>query len=199
MVVRARVRRASIRRRRCAALTNATTVESIDTMQAEPVLKGSETCTTLETSLSNSPSSDRVKKVTETDSIPANDVDEAFMDDASRAKYNSSVYSLLKSVPLINSLRRTSSRYRDKLAAKREKRALRTLLIITGVFITCWMPFFVFAILMPFCGEHCENMPKDVIHFVTWLGYFNSMLNPIIYTIFSPDFRNAFKKLLCWS
>nr|CAH7762063.1 unnamed protein product [Callosobruchus chinensis] len=30
-----------------------------------------------------------------------------------------------------------------------------------------------------------------------WLGYFNSTLNPIIYTIFSPEFRHAFKKILC--
>ena len=31
---------------------------------------------------------------------------------------------------------------------------------------------------------------------LTWSGYLNSMLNPVIYTIFSPDFRGAFKKIL---
>ena len=27
----------------------------------------------------------------------------------------------------------------------------------------------------------------------TWLGYVNSVLNPIIYTIFNTEFRKAFK------
>ena len=34
----------------------------------------------------------------------------------------------------------------------------------------------------------------------TWLGYVNSALNPIIYTIFNGEFRKAFKKMLgCWT
>lgn len=35
-----------------------------------------------------------------------------------------------------------------------------------------------------------------MVSFFLWLGYFNSTLNPILYTIFSPEFRNAFQKLL---
>ena len=86
---------------------------------------------------------------------------------------------------------------RKKKAQKRERKALRTLLIITGIFISCWLPFFIFALAMPFCGEWCErNIPPIVGDIVTWLGYSNSMLNPLIYTIFSPDFRAAFRKIL---
>ena len=34
----------------------------------------------------------------------------------------------------------------------------------------------------------------------TWLGYVNSALNPIIYTIFNGEFRKAFKKIMvCWT
>ncbi|XP_043466722.1 5-hydroxytryptamine receptor-like isoform X1 [Leptopilina heterotoma] len=86
---------------------------------------------------------------------------------------------------------------RKKIAAesKRERKAAKTLAIITGAFVVCWLPFFVLAILLPMC-KTC-NISDHLIAFFQWLGYFNSTLNPVIYTIFSPEFRSAFKKLLC--
>ena len=40
-------------------------------------------------------------------------------------------------------------------------------------------------------------MPGDVaFNLTTWLGYLNSCINPLIYTIFNPEFRKAFKKIL---
>ncbi|CAH1707189.1 unnamed protein product [Chironomus riparius] len=81
-------------------------------------------------------------------------------------------------------------------SSKRERKAAKTLAIITGAFVVCWMPFFVIAVLLPICGEQCEVSPV-IISLFLWLGYFNSTLNPILYTIFNQDFRNAFKRLLC--
>jgi len=80
------------------------------------------------------------------------------------------------------------------LEAKRERKAAKTLAIVTGAFIICWFPFFVLAVMNPIC-ENCIN--GRIFSFFLWLGYFNSTLNPIIYTVFSPEFRQAFKKLLC--
>lgn len=79
--------------------------------------------------------------------------------------------------------------------SKRERKAAKTLAIITGAFICCWLPFFILAILMPTCAS-CNISPL-IMSFFLWLGYFNSTLNPIIYTIFSPEFRHAFKRILC--
>ncbi|KAG8189801.1 hypothetical protein JTE90_008112 [Oedothorax gibbosus] len=84
---------------------------------------------------------------------------------------------------------------KENTSAKREKKAAKTLAIITGVFVVCWLPFFVMALLLPLCHECEPNFP--IFSIFLWLGYANSTLNPIIYTIFSPDFRSAFKKLLC--
>lgn len=79
--------------------------------------------------------------------------------------------------------------------SKRERKAAKTLAIITGAFVVCWLPFFILAILLPVC-KTCD-FNRYMISFFLWLGYFNSTLNPIIYTIFSPEFRHAFKRLLC--
>jgi len=86
-------------------------------------------------------------------------------------------------------------RKRETLEAKREKKAAKTLAIITGAFVVCWLPFFVCALLMPLYPDYVFN--NVMISIFLWLGYFNSTLNPIIYTIFSPEFRQAFKRLLC--
>lgn len=84
---------------------------------------------------------------------------------------------------------------KQRISLTRERRAARTLGIIMGVFVVCWLPFFVIYLVIPFCASCC--LSNKFINFITWLGYLNSALNPLIYTIFNLDFRRAFKKLLC--
>lgn len=84
---------------------------------------------------------------------------------------------------------------KESIEAKREKKAAKTLAIITGAFVVCWLPFFIMALLMPLCDTCYIN--DYLASFFLWLGYFNSTLNPVIYTIFSPEFRQAFKRILC--
>lgn len=119
------------------------------------------------------------------------------------SKHNTSVKTILKRARRKNhecsasKAKRKEVAHKQKVAQKRERKALRTLLLITGVFIICWLPFFIYATAGPFCGSWCEDhIPKIVGYLVNWLGYSNSLLNPIIYTIFSPDFRMAFRKIL---
>lgn len=86
------------------------------------------------------------------------------------------------------------SKRKETLEAKRERKAAKTLAIITGAFVVCWLPFFLMALLLPLC-ESCY-INDTVMSLFLWLGYFNSTLNPVIYTIFSPEFRQAFKRIL---
>lgn len=83
---------------------------------------------------------------------------------------------------------------KQRISLSKERRAARTLGIIMGVFVVCWLPFFLMYVIGPFCDSCCPS--NRFINFITWLGYINSALNPIIYTIFNLDFRRAFKKLL---
>ncbi|XP_058117774.1 probable G-protein coupled receptor No18 [Anopheles ziemanni] len=83
---------------------------------------------------------------------------------------------------------------KQKISLSKERRAARTLGIIMGVFVVCWLPFFLMYVILPFCPTCCPT--NKLTNFITWLGYINSALNPIIYTIFNLDYRRAFKRLL---
>ncbi|XP_029529086.1 dopamine receptor D2a isoform X1 [Oncorhynchus nerka] len=81
-----------------------------------------------------------------------------------------------------------------KISQQKEKKATQMLAIVLGVFIICWLPFFITHIL----NTHCTTckVPAEMYNAFTWLGYVNSAVNPIIYTTFNIEFRKAFIKIL---
>uniref|UniRef100_A0A667XW95 Alpha-2B adrenergic receptor n=1 Tax=Myripristis murdjan TaxID=586833 RepID=A0A667XW95_9TELE len=85
---------------------------------------------------------------------------------------------------------------RRKAMLNREKRFTFVLAVVMGVFVVCWFPFFFSYSLQAVCPESC-TLPDPLFKFFFWIGYCNSCLNPVIYTIFNKDFRKAFKKILC--
>uniref|UniRef100_A0A8C2BKW9 D(3) dopamine receptor n=1 Tax=Cyprinus carpio TaxID=7962 RepID=A0A8C2BKW9_CYPCA len=86
------------------------------------------------------------------------------------------------------------SQVRCRSMHSKEKKATQMLAIVLGVFLICWLPFFVTHIL----NTHCRSchIPPEVYSAFTWLGYVNSALNPVIYTTFNIEFRRAFIKIL---
>ncbi|XP_063163897.1 D(1) dopamine receptor-like [Candoia aspera] len=109
---------------------------------------------------------------------------------------------LVKGKEPVSSLRRSLCK---------ETKLLQTLTIILGVFVCCWLPFFLLNCLLPFC----DSRPKDrspeqgtcisqtIFNIFMWIGWANSTINPVIYA-FNVDFQRAFRSLLgghhfpCW-
>eukprot|EP00095_Tigriopus_kingsejongensis_P007207 snap_masked-scaffold192_size271026-processed-gene-1.14 protein:Tk07207 transcript:snap_masked-scaffold192_size271026-processed-gene-1.14-mRNA-1 annotation:"gpcr class a orphan receptor 19 (agap000613-pa)" len=109
----------------------------------------------------------------------------------------------MNTVPLTpKQIEAEAEKEKKRLARKKERRATLILGLIMGSFIACWLPFFFLYSISPVCPI-CEEVPDSPccvqgwgFSFAFWLGYSNSALNPVIYTIFNKDFRRAFKRIL---
>ncbi|XP_030613382.1 trace amine-associated receptor 1-like [Archocentrus centrarchus] len=71
-----------------------------------------------------------------------------------------------------------------------ELKAARTLGVLVVVFLTCYCPFYCYTLVE-------ENIINDLsASTVVIVFYFNSCLNPLIYALFYPWFRNAVKLII---
>ncbi|XP_003898526.1 D(1B) dopamine receptor [Papio anubis] len=89
-----------------------------------------------------------------------------------------------------------------RASIKKETKVFKTLSVIMGVFVCCWLPFFILNCMVPFCSGHPEGPPagfpcvsETTFDVFVWFGWANSSLNPIIYA-FNTDFRKVFAQLL---
>ncbi|XP_070541562.1 5-hydroxytryptamine receptor 1F-like [Ptychodera flava] len=85
------------------------------------------------------------------------------------------------------------SKQGNRISVSGERKAAKTLGVIMGAFILCWLPFFIVALLRPFCKCTISQVLNGCL---LWLGYVNSLLNPIIYAMLNRDFRKPFQYLL---
>uniref|UniRef100_A0A4W4FWS9 G-protein coupled receptors family 1 profile domain-containing protein n=1 Tax=Electrophorus electricus TaxID=8005 RepID=A0A4W4FWS9_ELEEL len=98
----------------------------------------------------------------------------------------------LNMCPSVSQLSGNSER---RLAHRQGKRALKaslTLGVLLGLFFSAWLPFFITNMAQAVC----ECIPPSLFDAITWLGYCNSTMNPIIYPLFMRDFKRALGRLL---
>ncbi|XP_028825287.1 5-hydroxytryptamine receptor 5A-like [Denticeps clupeoides] len=73
---------------------------------------------------------------------------------------------------------------------QKEKRAALMVGLLIGVFVLCWIPFFLVELIIPLCSCDIPPIWKSIF---LWLGYSNSFFNPLIYTAFNKNYNNAFR------
>lgn len=83
---------------------------------------------------------------------------------------------------------------RNRKHFDKELKATKTISLVIGAFLVCWLPFFVLSILSQYCTQ-C-TISFEVVIIVKWLHYANSALNPIIYSMHNRDFRAALQTIL---
>ncbi|XP_041700874.1 5-hydroxytryptamine receptor 6 [Coregonus clupeaformis] len=105
-----------------------------------------------------------------------------------REDYSHQERSMSRQVPLsVNSERRLAHRQ-----GRRAVKASLTLGVLLGLFFSAWLPFFITNMAQAVC----ECVPPALFEAITWLGYCNSTMNPIIYPLFMRDFKRALGRLL---
>ena len=77
---------------------------------------------------------------------------------------------------------------------QREIQATVRMAIIIAFFCGMWIGFFTVYVVHGWAPG--SDIPRELDAFFFWLGYSNSSINPILYTIFNEDFRRAFLKIL---
>ncbi|MFH4978824.1 hypothetical protein AB6A40_005533 [Gnathostoma spinigerum] len=91
---------------------------------------------------------------------------------------------ILQKIPLVHN---------GKVQEKGEGKARKTLGVIMSIYIICWLPFFILALLKP----QGVMPPRWLDHVILWLGYSNSLMNPLIYCKYNREFRVPFREMLC--
>ena len=82
---------------------------------------------------------------------------------------------------------------KEKKTENRAKKALKTISLILGAFVTCWTPYHIFAIITSFC-PNCVNV--HVFMFSYFLCYANSPINPFCYAASNQQFKAVFKRIM---
>ncbi|KAM8846440.1 trace amine-associated receptor 4-like [Synchiropus picturatus] len=79
------------------------------------------------------------------------------------------------------------------VVVKADNKATKTLCTVMGIFMICWLPFFLCVILRLYGGY---RIPESTVVTFKWLGWSNSMLNPFVYGFFYTWFRSAIRIIL---
>ncbi|XP_043922620.1 trace amine-associated receptor 4-like [Protopterus annectens] len=100
-----------------------------------------------------------------------------------------------KHAKVINGIRDkiTSVKKHIKHIKAAEQKATKTLILIMGAFLFCWIPITIITLMIFYFNIF---VPSFIFEALIWLAYFNSACNPIIYGFFYPWFRITFKLVL---
>ncbi|XP_013814369.2 LOW QUALITY PROTEIN: trace amine-associated receptor 2 [Apteryx mantelli] len=88
---------------------------------------------------------------------------------------------------------RTKNNMKNQLSRSKDRKAAKTLSKVMLGFLVCPFPYFFAILVDPFLKF---STPLPLFDALSWLSYFNSFCNPLIYGFFYPWFWKALKYIL---
>ena len=77
------------------------------------------------------------------------------------------------------------------------RRATIMLITVVVIFTLSWLPLQAMEMIKVYKPSLLSEIPVEVSFVAPWFGYCNSAINPIIYVIFSENYRKEFYRILC--
>ncbi|CAF1246520.1 unnamed protein product [Adineta ricciae] len=91
------------------------------------------------------------------------------------------------------------SRKHSKVSALvRDRRAAKNLFVLVFAFVICWCPYTLLTLIRALCKQEDKCIPTLIYEITFWLLWFNSTLNPFLYSCLHVKFREAFYRILCF-
>ena len=85
----------------------------------------------------------------------------------------------------------------EKRAQATSRRATAMLITVVIVFVSSWLPLQAYEMMHRYNPPLVKKIPLEFLLFMPWFGITNSAINPILYVIFSENYRQEFYRILC--
>ena len=92
----------------------------------------------------------------------------------------------------------TFSKSSSSLALARDRKAAKSLFILVFIFALCWCPYTFLTLIRALCKQPDECVSGLIYEITFWLLWFNSTINPLLYSFLHVKFRKAFYRILCF-
>ena len=90
------------------------------------------------------------------------------------------------------------SHYVKTTSLARDRRAAKNLFILVFAFVICWCPYTLLTLIRALCKHPDRCISSTTYEITFWLLWFNSSINPLLYSFLHVKFRQAFYRILCF-
>lgn len=88
--------------------------------------------------------------------------------------------------------------YAKTTSLARDRRAAKNLFILVFAFVICWCPYTLLTLIRALSQPSDKYISDGTHEIAFWLLWFNSMINPLLYSFLHVKFRQAFSRILCF-